>query len=131
MKNFKIDENSKKETGFAIPENYFENLESEIFNRIKTKEVKVISIFQQSKYWITAIAAIFVIGLFFSISSKNKNEESVANEEFLTSQTDLTTEDLAEYLYKEVKTLLIYLQIMLQTNLFKHSMYLLLKKAQH
>ena len=106
MKNFKIDENSKKETGFAIPENYFENLESEIFNRIKTKEVKVISIFQQSKYWITAIAAIFIIGLFFSISSKNKNEESVANEEFLTSQTDLTTEDLAEYLTEnDLKTL--------------------------
>lgn len=106
MKNFKIDENSKKETGFAIPENYFENLESKIFNRIKTKEVKVISIFQQSKYWITAIAAIFVIGLFFSISSKNKNEESVANEEFLTSQTDLTTEDLAEYLTEnDLKTL--------------------------
>ena len=106
MKNFKIDENSKKETGFAIPENYFENLESKIFNRIKTKEVKVISIFQQSKYWITAIAAIFVIGLFFSISSKNKNEESVENEEFLTSQTDLTTEDLAEYLTEnDLKTL--------------------------
>ena len=106
MKNFKIDENSKKETGFAIPENYFENLESKIFNQIETQEVKVISIFQQSKYWITAIAAIFVIGLFFSISSKNKNEESVANEEFLTSQTDLTTEDLAEYLTEnDLKTL--------------------------
>ena len=106
MKNFKIDENSKKETGFAIPENYFENLESKIFNRIETQEVKVISIFQQSKYWITAIAAIFVIGLFFSISSKNKNEESVANEEFLISQTDLTTEDLAEYLTEnDLKTL--------------------------
>ena len=106
MKNFKIDENSKKETGFAIPENYFENLESKIFNQIETQEVKVISIFQQSKYWITAIAAIFVIGLFFSISSKNKNEESVANEEFLISQTDLTTEDLAEYLTEnDLKTL--------------------------
>ena len=106
MKNFKIDENSKKETGFAVPENYFENLESKIFNRIETKEVKVISIFQQSKYWITAIAAIFIIGLFFSISSKNKNEESVANEEFLISQTDLTTEDLAEYLTEnDLKTL--------------------------
>ena len=106
MKNFKIDENSKKETGFAIPENYFENLESKIFNQIETQEVKVISIFQQSKYWITAIAAIFVIGLFFSISSKNKNEESVENEEFLISQTDLTTEDLAEYLTEnDLKTL--------------------------
>lgn len=98
MKNFKIDENSKKETGFAVPENYFENLESRIFNRIETQEVKVISIFQQPKYWITAFAAIFVIGLFFSISFKNLNEESVANEEFLTSQTDLTTEELAEHL---------------------------------
>lgn len=66
MKKFKIDEYSKKETGFAVPENYFENLESRIFNLIETREVKVISIFQQPKYWITAIAAIFIIGLFFS-----------------------------------------------------------------
>ena len=106
MKNFIIDENSKKETGFAVPENYFENLESRTFNRIETQEVKVFSIFQQPKYWITAIAAIFIIGLFFSNSFKNLNEESVANEEFLTSQTDLTTEDLAEYLTEnDLKTL--------------------------
>lgn len=106
MKKFKIDEYSKKETGFAVPENYFENLESRIFNLIETREVKVISIFQQPKYWITAIAAIFIIGLFFSISFNNSNDESFANEEFLTTQTDLTTEDLAEHLTEnDLKTL--------------------------
>ncbi|MBC7439545.1 MAG: hypothetical protein H7250_06130 [Flavobacterium sp.] len=106
MKKFKIDEYSKKEAGFAVPENYFENLESRIFNLIETREVKVISIFQQPKYWITAIAAIFIIGLFFSISFNNSNDESFANEEFLTTQTDLTTEDLAEHLTEnDLKTL--------------------------
>ncbi|MBC7439656.1 MAG: hypothetical protein H7250_06710 [Flavobacterium sp.] len=106
MKKFKIDEYSKKETGFAVPENYFENLESRIFNLIETREVKVNSIFRQPKYWITAIAAIFIIGLFFSISFNNSNDESFANEEFLTTQTDLTTEDLAEHLTEnDLKTL--------------------------
>jgi hypothetical protein len=98
MKNFKIDENSKNETGFVIPDNYFENLESKIIKKIETKEVKVVSIFQKSKYWIAAIAAVFVMGLFLTIFDNNSSEETITNEDFLTSQTDLTTEDLAEHL---------------------------------
>ena len=106
MKNFKIEENSKIETGFSVPENYFENLESTILQKIENKEVKVISIFQKPKYWIAAVAAIFVFGLFLNIFNFNSNDENIASEEFLTSQTDITTEDLAEHLTEnELKTL--------------------------
>ena len=98
MRNFKLEENSKIKTGFVIPENYFENLELQIMKKIPEKEVKIISIFQKSKYWVSAIAAILVIGLFFTILNKNPNDETIANEDFLISQTDLTTEDLVDHL---------------------------------
>lgn len=106
MTHFKIEENSKIATGFSVPENYFENLESTILQKIENKEVKVISIFQNPKYWIAGIAAIFVFGLFLNIFNFNSNDENIASEEFLTSQTDITTEDLAEQLTEnELKTL--------------------------
>ena len=112
MKDFKITENPKIETGFVVPENYFENLESRILTEIETNEVKVISIFKQSKFWIAAIAAVFVIGLFLNIYNKFPTDETISNEEFLTYQTDLSTEDLAEQLSEnDLKTLEVNLNI--------------------
>jgi|LauGreStaDraftv2_3_1035109.scaffolds.fasta_scaffold04657_4 hypothetical protein len=98
MENFKIEDHSKIETGFSTPENYFENLESTILQKIENKQVKVVSIFLKPKYWIAAAAAIFVFGLFLNIFNYKSQEENFADEEFLTSQTDFSTEDLAEYL---------------------------------
>jgi len=98
MENFKIEDHSKIETGFSTPENYFENLESTILQKIENKQVKVFSIFLKPKYWIAAAAAIFVFGLFLNIFNYKSQEENFADEEFLTSQTDFSTEDLAEYL---------------------------------
>ena len=98
MENFKIEDHSKIETGFSTPENYFENLESTILQKIENKQLKVVSIFLKPKYWIAAAAAIFVFGLFLNIFNYKSQEENFADEEFLTSQTDLSTEDLAEHL---------------------------------
>ena len=106
MENFKIDENSKIKTGFVVPENYFENLESSIFTTRDATKIKVISIFKQSKYWIAAIAAIFIFGIFISIYTNKTSQESYEEEEFLTSQTDLSTEDLVDQLTEnDLKTL--------------------------
>ena len=82
MENFKIDENSKIKTGFVVPENYFENLESSIFTTRDATKIKVISIFKQSKYWIAAIAAIFIFGIFISIYTNKTSQESYEEEEF-------------------------------------------------
>ena len=98
MENFKIEDHSKIETGFSTPENYFENLESTILQKIENKQVKLVSIFLKLKYWIAAAAAIFVFGLFLNIFNYKSQEENFADEDFLTSQTDLSTEDLAEHL---------------------------------
>jgi len=73
-------------------------LESTILQKIENKQVKVVSIFLKPKYWIAAAAAIFVFGLFLNIFNYKSQEENFADEEFLTSQTDFSTEDLAEYL---------------------------------
>jgi len=98
MGNFKIEDHSKIETGFSTPENYFEKLESIILHKIENKQVKVISIFQKPKYWLAAAAAIFVLGLFLNIFNYKSKDENHADEEFLISQTDLSTEELAEHL---------------------------------
>ena len=98
MENFKIEDHSKIETGFSTPENYFENLEATILQKIENKQVKVFSIFLKPKYWMVAAAAIFIFGLFLNTYNYKSQEENFVDEEFLTLQTDFSTEDLAEYL---------------------------------
>lgn len=98
MENFKIENHSKIETGFSTPENYFENLEATILQKIENRQVKVFSIFLKPKYWMVAAAAIFIFGLFLNTHNYKSQEENFVDEEFLTSQTDFSTEDLAEYL---------------------------------
>jgi hypothetical protein len=98
MENFKIENHSKIETGFSTPENYFENLEATMLQKIENKQVKVFSIFLKPKYWMVAAAAIFIFGLFLNTYNYKSQEENFVDEEFLTSQTDFSTEDLAEYL---------------------------------
>lgn len=98
MENFKIENHSKIETGFSTPENYFENLEATILQKIENRQVKVFSIFLKPKYWMVAAATIFIFGLFLNTYNYKSQEENFVDEEFLTSQTDFSTEDLAEYL---------------------------------
>ncbi len=71
MKQFDLDNDPKIDSGFRIPENYFEQFETKIMSQISEKEVKVISIFETRKFWFSAVAAVFVIGLFTTMYLNN------------------------------------------------------------
>ena len=98
MKQFDLDSNPKINSGFRIPENFFEQFEAKIMNQISEKEVKVISIFETRKFWLSAVAAVFIIGLFTTMYLSNNTNENISAEDYLACETTISTEDIIENL---------------------------------
>ena len=101
MKQFDLDNDPKIDNGFRIPENYFEQFEAKIMSKISEKELKVISIFETRKFWFSAVAAVFVIGLFTTMYLNNIKTENISTEDYLACATTISTEDIIENLSDE------------------------------
>lgn len=68
MKTFKLNSETKIDTGFTTPENYFENFASKILLEIQENdEKKPIALYSKIKIWTAAVAAIFILGLLIPV----------------------------------------------------------------
>ncbi|WP_445711261.1 hypothetical protein [Flavobacterium sp.] len=61
MKDFKLDKESKINTGFEIPDNYFEQFEAKMMQQLPKENVKVVSLFHRKQLWISSIAAVLLV----------------------------------------------------------------------
>ena len=99
MKQFDLHNDPKIETGFKIPEHYFENFEDRLMQQLPEQEVRVVSLWQKRTRWISAVAAVFVLGFGLWLYNNNRNAELEAGTElYLAYQNDITTEDIAAQL---------------------------------
>jgi len=99
MKQFDLHNDPKIETGFKIPEHYFENFEDRLMQQLPEQEVRVVSLWQKRTRWISAVAAVFVLGFGLWLYNNNRNTELEAGTElYLAYQNDITTEDIAAQL---------------------------------
>ena len=98
MKEFDLENNQKIESGFKIPDQYFESLEFKIMDQITNNPVKVISLFETRKFWIGSVAAILLITITALLYFNNSEISNINTEEYLTYQTNLSTEDIVEHL---------------------------------
>lgn len=99
MKQFDLHNDPKIETGFKIPEHYFENFEDRLMQQLPEQEVRVVSLWQKRTLWISAVAAVFVLGFGLWLYNNNRNTELEAGTElYLAYQNDITTEDIAAQL---------------------------------
>ena len=102
MKTFKLENETKIETGFKTPENYFENFSSQFLQNLPkeeiAQEVKVISIFRRKKTIIMAIAAVLVLALMLPIlyttNAKNKELDSATLENYLAEESNMNQYEL-------------------------------------
>ena len=101
MKEFDLENNQKIESGFKIPDQYFESLEFKIMDQLTKNPVKVISLFETRKFWIGSIAAILLIAITALFYFNNSETSNTNTEEYLTYQTNLCTEDIVEHLTDE------------------------------
>lgn len=105
MRAFKLENEPKIESGFKTPDHYFENFSTKILQQLPKEEPRVISIFQKRKTLIMMIAAILVLALMIPIlntyTTKTKDLDSAALENYLTEQSNMTQYDLINELQPE------------------------------
>ena len=115
MNDFKIDNEPKIDSGFKIPENYFENFSEKVFMKINNPEPKVISFFYKRKTWISSVAAVLIISLSVTLYTKiavKSPEENLTLENYITNQSEITQYDLVALLdTKDIEKIKIDLKI--------------------
>ena len=102
MKPFKLDNTPKIESGFKTPDNYFENFQASLIEKLANEpiieETKVISIFRKRKTILLAIAAVLTLALLIPVmyqsNIKNKDLDSVTIENYLAEEGNLNQYDL-------------------------------------
>ena len=103
MKPFKLDE-QKIESGFKVPDGYFEKLTSDINTKLATNEPKVVSIFSRKKVIYFAVAAVLVLALSIPLFNYYNSTTSLTQEEvedYIALQSGITEDDLVNALDKE------------------------------
>lgn len=105
MKTFKLENEPKIQTGFKIPENYFDNLSIKIMEQLPASEPKVISIFKKRKSLILMAAAILILALMIPILNNlyttKKELDSTTLENYITYQSNVNQYDLISVLESE------------------------------
>lgn len=97
MKEFKLENKPKIESGFKTPEHYFENFSEKLMQNLPANEPKVISIFQRRKRALMIAAAILIMALMVPIlynTTANKELDEATLENYLSYQTNMTQFDL-------------------------------------
>jgi hypothetical protein len=99
MKRVNLENDKKIDSGFKIPDRYFEEIEDKIMNSISgNKAIKVVSLFQKKQFWFSAIAAIFVLSFSINLFLSNNKKESLNVDDYFAYESNISTYEIAEKL---------------------------------
>jgi hypothetical protein len=123
MTAFKLDNEPKIESGFKIPDNYFETFQAALIEKLVQepikKETKVVSIFRKRKTVLLAIAAVLTLALMIPILyqsySKSKDLDSVTIENYLTEEGHINQDEIISEIDPESTIILDTKEIETQT----------------
>ena len=115
MKPFKLDNTPKIESGFKTPDNYFENFQASLIEKLANEpiveETKVISIFKKRRTVLLAIAAVFTIALMIPIAyqsySKSKDLDSATIENYLTEEDHINQDEIINEIEPESNIIIV------------------------
>ncbi len=102
MKQYNLENEPKINSGFKVPDNYFNGFSERLMSKIPEQNVKVISIFTKTKTWVYAVAAILVIGISIPVLNnyliKSSNTDNLVLENYITENQSINDNDIAELL---------------------------------
>lgn len=105
MKNFKLDNEPKINSGFKTPDGYFEEFSSKIIAELPKKDPKIISIFSYRKtlYFVAAAILIMILctPLFFKYSSQTDEIDLATLENYIAYQANISDEEILNLLQQE------------------------------
>ena len=102
MKHFKLDKEPKINTGFEIPDDYFEQFESKMMQQLPKENVKVVSLFHRKQLWISSIAAVLLVMIAIPVYFNMKGAttlETATLENYLS--TEYSTYEIVDKLSNE------------------------------
>lgn len=103
MKEFKLENSAKIETGFKTPDNYFENFSDKLLLELPHNEPKVIPFFKRRNSFLMLVAAVFIITLMIPILNTTQVNtvselDETTLENYLSYQTNVNQYDLINVL---------------------------------
>ncbi len=102
MKEFKLENEPKIESGFKTPDHYFENFSSKIVQQLAQEEPKVISIFRKRKAILMMVAAVLILALmvpiYLTFAPKDVELDQTAVETYLVYDSNINQYDLINVL---------------------------------
>ena len=105
MKEFKLDNLPKIESGFKAPNQYFENFAQQFMDNLPQEETNVIPLFQKRKVLAMVAAAVIalflIVPIFYSEPTIAKEIDSATLENYLSYQTNINQYDLINALDEE------------------------------
>ncbi len=101
MKNFNLIDDPKIESGFVIPDHYFDDFSNRLMTKINVSEPKVIPLFKLKKLWFGAAAAVFFIVIGIPILQNKFSTNAEITSEYLVCETNISAEEIAEHLTDE------------------------------
>jgi hypothetical protein len=103
MNKFILDNEPKINTGFTVPENYFENFEVRFPTEKDPKKTRVIQLFAQYKIGIISVAALLLLfcTLFFQWTQPEDNSYATEIENHLLYHSTLSDDDIVNLLDEE------------------------------
>lgn len=104
MKKIDLHNDPKIDSGFKIPDNYFDSFEERLMQKLPFEEndTKVIRLWQRQSFWISSVAAVFVLSFgIWTYFAKSNVENTISSSDYLAYENDLTAEDIAEHLTDE------------------------------
>lgn len=104
MKKFDLHNDPKIDSGFKIPDHYFDSFEERLMQKLPFEEndTKVIRLWQRQSFWISSVAAVFVLSFgIWTYFAKSNVENTISSSDYLAYENDLTAEDIAEHLTDE------------------------------
>jgi hypothetical protein len=105
MKEFKLENEPKIESGFKTPDHYFDHFSAKVLEQLPKNEPKVISIFEKRRTVIMMVAALLILALmipiYTTISTNSKELDETTLENYLAYQSNLNQYDLISELETE------------------------------
>lgn len=102
MKEFKLDNSPKIQSGFKAPDAYFETFAQNLMQKLPQEETKVVSIFQKRNIVMMLVAAVIAIALIIPIINTpaplSKDIDGATLENYLSYQTNINQYDLIDAL---------------------------------
>jgi hypothetical protein len=98
MKKFKLENEPKIQSGFIIPDYYFDGFSEKVISQLPEEKNNVISLFQRRKNLFYAVAAVLVVSLLLPVyhqfSTSSEELDATTLENHLTYQTDINPYEL-------------------------------------